>query len=133
MKMSGLFLKNYFLTLIPFVVLDAVWLGLVAPKFYRSQIGFIMAERPNWFAAALFYLLFIAGMVFFVTGREGSISQAVLRGAVFGFICYATYDLTNLATLKGWPILVTVVDMTWGTILGGGTALLAVWLKGFFS
>jgi len=133
MKMTGLFLKNYFFTLIPFVALDAVWLGLVAPKFYRSQIGYIMAERPNWFAAAAFYLLFIAGMVFCVTGREGSISQAVLRGAVFGFICYATYDLTNLATLKGWPILVTVVDMTWGTVLGGGTALLAVWLKGFFS
>lgn len=124
------FLKNYFLTLVPFVAIDALWLGIVAPKFYKSQIGFIMAERPNWFAAALFYLLFIGGMVFFVTGREGSISQAVLRGAVFGFICYATYDLTNLATLKGWPVLVTVVDMTWGTVLGALTALAAVWLKG---
>jgi uncharacterized membrane protein len=127
--MFGGFLKNYFLTLVPFVVIDALWLGIVAPKFYKSQIGFIMAERPNWFAAALFYLLFIGGMVFFVTGRDGSISQAVLRGAVFGLICYATYDLTNLATLKGWPILVTVVDMCWGTILGALTALAAVWLK----
>ena len=124
------FLRTYLLTLVPFVAMDGAWLGLVAPKFYKSQIGYIMAERPNWLAAILFYLLFIGGMVFFVTGREGSISQAVLRGAFFGFICYATYDLTNLATLKDWPVLVTVVDMCWGTFLGAGTAAIAVWLKG---
>ena len=124
------FLRTYLFTLVPFVAMDGAWLGLVAPKFYKSQIGYIMAERPNWLAAVLFYLLFIAGMVFFVTGREGSISQAALRGAFFGFICYATYDLTNLATLKDWPVLVTVVDMCWGTFLGAGTAAIAVWLKG---
>ncbi len=128
--MSTGFLKIYLLTLLPFVAMDGVWLGFVASKFYKSQIGYIMAERPNWLAAVLFYLLFIAGMVFFVTGREGGISQAILRGAFFGFICYATYDLTNLATLKDWPVLVTVVDMCWGTFLGSGTAAIAVWLKG---
>ena len=125
----GEFLKTYLLTLAPFVVIDALWLGLVAPGFYRSQIGFLLAERPNWLAAALFYLLFIAGMVFFVTGREGTVMQAVMRGAFFGLICYATYDLTNLATIKDWPVLVTVVDMCWGTILGAGTGGIAVWLK----
>lgn len=77
----------------------------------------------------MFYLLFIAGMVFFVTGREGTVMQAVMRGAFFGLICYATYDLTNLATIKDWPVLVTVVDMCWGTILGAGTGGIAVWLK----
>ncbi|MBN1333417.1 MAG: DUF2177 family protein [Synergistales bacterium] len=123
-------LKTYLLTLVPFVAIDGVWLGLVAPKFYKSQIGFLLTERPNWFAAAFFYLLFIGGMVFFVTGREGTILQAALRGAFFGLICYATYDLTNLATIKDWPVLVTLVDMCWGTILGAGTGGIAVWLKG---
>ena len=123
-------LKTYLLTLAPFVAIDSVWLGLVAPKFYKSQIGFLLTERPNWTAAVIFYLLFIAGMVFFVTGRDGTIQQAALRGAVFGLMCYATYDLTNLATIKDWPVLVTIVDMCWGTILGSGTGALAIWLKG---
>jgi len=123
-------LKTYLLTLVPFIAIDSVWLGLVAPKFYKSQIGFLLAERPNWTAAIIFYLLFIAGMVFFVTGREGTIQQAALRGAVFGLMCYATYDLTNLATIKDWPVIVTIVDMCWGTILGCGTGALAIWLKG---
>jgi uncharacterized membrane protein len=122
------FIKCYVLTLIPFVVLDALWLGVVAPKFYKSQIGFILAKNPNWIAAVLFYLLYIAGMVVFVTGREGTLLQAAMRGALFGLVCYATYDLTNLATLEGWPIAVTLVDLFWGTILGAITALVAVWL-----
>lgn len=122
------FLKCYLLTLIPFVVLDAFWLGLVAPKFYKSQIGFILAKNPNWTAAVVFYLLYIVGMVVFVTGREGTLQQAAMRGALFGLVCYATYDLTNLATLEGWPIAVTVVDLAWGTFLGAITALAAVWL-----
>lgn len=125
------FFKPYLLTLLPFTLLDALWLGLVATGFYRSQIGFIMAESPNWSAAILFYLLFIAGMVVFVTGpgiRAGDVKQAALRGAFFGLITYATYDLTNLATLEGWPVLMTAVDMAWGTFLGGITAAAAVWL-----
>lgn len=125
------YLKPYLLTLLPFILLDALWLGLVAPAFYRSQIGFIMAESPNWPAAILFYLLFIAGMVVFVTGpaiQAGDLKTAALRGAFFGLVTYATYDLTNLATLEGWPLLVTVVDLAWGTFLGGMTALTATWL-----
>ena len=105
--MNTEFLKTYVLTLIPFVVLDALWLGLVAPSFYKKHIGFIMAKNINWTAALLFYLLFVAGIAFFVTYRESSLQQAALRGAVFGLVCYATYDLTNLATLEGWPITVT--------------------------
>jgi uncharacterized membrane protein len=126
------FLKPYLLTLIPFVVLDALWLGLIAPQFYRAQIGHLMADQVNWPAAILFYTLFIAGMVFFVTGqaiRSGDMRQALVRGAVFGFITYATYDLTNHATLRDWPILMTVVDMAWGTTLGAVTALGATWLS----
>jgi len=130
--MTDGFFKIYMLTLLPFVVIDGIWLGFVAPGFYRSQIGFLLAERPNWLAAVLFYLLFIAGMVYFVTGLDISLSSALIRGAIFGFMCYATYDLTNLATVKGWPVLVTVVDLSWGSILGGGTAALAVFMKGLF-
>lgn len=125
------FIKPYLLTLFPFTLLDALWLGLVAPAFYRSQIGYIMAESPNWLAAVLFYLLFVAGMAVFVTGpgiRAGDVKTAALRGAFFGLVTYATYDLTNLATLEGWPVLMTVVDMAWGTLLGGITAAAAVWL-----
>jgi uncharacterized membrane protein len=126
------FLKAYLLTLLPFVLLDAFWLGLVAPKFYKSQIGFIMAKNPNWTAAVVFYLLYIAGVVVFVTGRGGTPAEAALRGALFGLVCYATYDLTNLATLEGWPVLVTVVDLCWGTFLTAATAFSAVWLGRVF-
>lgn len=113
-------IKPYLLTLVPFVGLDALWLGLIAPQFYRAQIGHLMASQVNWPAAILFYALFIAGMVFFVTGatiRSGDLRQALVRGAFFGFITYATYDLTNLATLKDWPLTVTIVDLIWGTVL----------------
>ncbi len=121
--MRSSFGKAYIFTLIPFLVLDAIWLGLVAPSFYKSQIGHLMADSPNFLAAGIFYLLYVAGMVVFVTGREGTLKETILRGAFFGFIAYATYDLTNLATLQGWPVLVTVVDLIWGTFLSAMTAL----------
>jgi uncharacterized membrane protein len=127
------FFKNYIFTLIPFVIMDALWLGTIAPTFYQSQIGYIMAKNPNWLAAVLFYLLFIAGMVVFVTGREGNIRQTALRGALFGLVTYATYDLTNLATLEGWPVLLTVVDLLWGTFLSATTATAAAWLRTKFN
>lgn len=125
------FLKAYLLTLLPFVALDALWLGLVAPQLYRAQIGHLLAEQVNWPAAILFYALYIAGMVVFVSGpalRSGDLRQAFIRGALFGFITYATYDLTNLATLRDWPVLITIVDLAWGTSLGALTALGATWL-----
>ncbi len=127
---SNMKLKLYFLTLFVFLAIDSLWLGLVAPKFYQAQIGYIMAESPNLLAAGLFYLVFIAGMVVFVVEpgmKEESLWGAVGRGALFGLVTYATYDLTNLATLAGWPILVTVVDLTWGTVLSGAVTLVSVW------
>lgn len=127
------FFKTYLFTLIPFLILDALWLGLVAPAFYKSQIGHLMAANPNLPAAAIFYLLYVAGMVVFVTGREGTLRQTAARGAFFGLLCYATYDLTNLATLQGWPVLVTVVDLVWGTFVSSITSLAAVWLDRRFS
>lgn len=123
--------KLYFITLIAFLAIDSLWLGLVAPSFYQSQIGFIMAESPNLIAAGLFYLLFIFGMVVFIVEpgvREGTLMKAVARGALFGLVTYATYDLTNLATLEGWPILVTIVDLAWGTFLSAAVTLVSVWV-----
>jgi uncharacterized membrane protein len=126
--MVNSFLKKYLYTFIPFLVLDALWLGLVAPSFYKANIGHLMTDTPNFAAAGLFYLLYVAGLVVFVTGREGTLKQAALRGAFFGLLCYATYDLTNLATLKDWPVLVTVVDLVWGTFASTVTSVAAVWL-----
>jgi uncharacterized membrane protein len=125
--MSARWLKTYGLALAVFLALDAVWLGLVARSFYRQQLGFLLAESPNWAAAGVFYLLFIAGLVHFVvTPAAGAPGRAALRGAFFGLVTYATYDLTNLATVAGWPLAVTLVDLAWGAALGAATAGLTV-------
>lgn len=124
-------IKLYLITLITFLAIDSLWLGGIAPSFYRSQIGHLMADEPNFIAAAFFYLIFIFGMVYFVVEpcmRGGrSPKQTALRGAIFGFVTYATYDLTNHATLVNWPVLMTIVDMTWGTVLSSLVALVSVW------
>jgi uncharacterized membrane protein len=114
------YLKLYLISLTAFLAIDMVWLGVIAHSFYQQQIGFIMAPSVNWLAAIIFYLLFVVGILVFVVlpGLEkGSLKTTLLRAALFGLITYATYDLTNFATLKDWPVLVTVVDMMWGTVL----------------
>ena len=116
-----MFIKLYAIALPVFFVIDMVWLGLVAKKFYTSQIGSLMKKDINWSAAITFYLLFIGGLVLFVilpAVQSASWTHALLFGAFFGLITYATYDLTNLATLKNWPLAVTLVDLAWGTSLG---------------
>lgn len=120
MCISMMFLKLYAIALSVFLALDMVWLGVVAKQFYRNQIGFLMKSDVNWGAALLFYCLFIAGLVVLVIVpalQKGSWTHALLLGALFGLVSYATYDLTNLATLKGWPVLVTVVDLMWGAVI----------------
>jgi uncharacterized membrane protein len=115
-----MFIKLYAIALPVFLAVDMVWLGLVAQNFYRNQIGFLMKSEINWAAALTFYLLFIAGLVVFVITpaiEKGSWRHALLYGAFFGLITYATYDLTNFATLKDWPLLVTLVDLAWGATL----------------
>ena len=118
--MMTYYLKLYFATLIAFLAIDMVWLGLVARTFYRNYLGFLMTPTTNWIAAVLFYLLFILGILVFVVvpGLQNNLLKAtLLRAALFGLVTYATYDLTNLATVKNWPVLITVIDMAWGTIL----------------
>jgi uncharacterized membrane protein len=112
----------YLITLAVFFVIDMIWLGVVAKGFYRKHLGSMMSPSVNWKAAMLFYLLFIVGLLIFVIRpalSAGIPLNALLFGALFGLISYATYDLTNLATIKDWPLIVTVVDLIWGTILGG--------------
>lgn len=115
-----MFIKLYFIALPVFFAIDMVWLGLIANDFYKKHIGFLMTKDVNWIAALIFYLLFIAGLVIFVISpaiEKNSLSSALLLGALFGLITYATYDLTNLATIKNWPLIVTGVDLLWGMIL----------------
>src|SRR4030042_1116180 len=121
-------LTKLFLIALPvFFAIDMVWLGLVAKGFYRQQIGSLMRSPVNWVAAVAFYLLFILGLVVFVVAPamdQDSCEHALLYGALFGFIAYATYDLTNLATLRDWPLLVTVVDLAWGAVLAGSVSVI---------
>jgi uncharacterized membrane protein len=125
----------YLITLAVFFVIDMIWLGVIAKGFYRKHLGTMLSPKVNWAAALLFYLVFIVGLLIFVIRpalAQGEPLKALLLGALFGLISYATYDLSNLATLKDWPIIVTVVDLVWGATLGGlvslAGALLGRWL-----
>lgn len=119
-------IKLYLIALPVFFAIDMVWLGLIANNFYKKHIGFLMADEVNWIAALIFYLLFIAGLVVFVISpalQKNSLLTALLLGALFGLITYATYDLTNLATIKNWPLLVTVIDLLWGMTLSASVSI----------
>lgn len=114
----------YLLTIPVFFLIDMLWLGTVATKFYQSQIGFLLGPI-NWMAAITFYLIYIVGIIIFAVHpalEVGSLNKAILFGALFGFFTYATYDLTNLVTLKDWPLTVVIVDILWGTILSASVA-----------
>jgi uncharacterized membrane protein len=122
------YLKLYLIILIVFFAIDMVWLGLVARTFYREHLGFLLAPTPNWIAAISFYLLFILGILVFVVVPgldDDSLRKTLFRAALFGLVTYATYDLTNLATVKDWPVLVTVVDLIWGTVLSVTVSLVS--------
>jgi uncharacterized membrane protein len=111
---------GYFLTALVFFAIDIAWLGLVARDMYNKHIGHLMSGQVNWVAAVIFYLAFIVGILVFVvypSVDKDSILRAVVLGALFGFFTYSTYDLTNLATLKDWPLSVTIVDIAWGMVL----------------
>jgi uncharacterized membrane protein len=120
-----MFIKQFFTALIVFFAIYMIWLVLIAKNFYRKQIGFLMKSEINWIAAIVFYLLFIIGLVTFVISpavEKHSWAHSILFGALFGIITYATYDLTNLATIKGWPVLITIVDLAWGMVLSASVS-----------
>ena len=129
------FVKLFLIALPVFFAIDIVWLVFVAKNFYQKQIGFLMKPDINWIAAITFYLLFIAGLIHFVISpaiARHSWVHALLSGALFGLITYATYDLTNLATMKDWPLLVTLVDLTWGSTLAASVSVITYFIASKF-
>jgi uncharacterized membrane protein len=124
-----IYAKAYACTLIVFFGLDLLWLGVVARGFYTSQLGSLMRENINFVAAGGFYLAYVAGIVFFavypaITGD--SWQRAAINGVFLGLIAYGTYDMTNLATLKDWPLSVSLVDLAWGGVITGVSATLGL-------
>jgi uncharacterized membrane protein len=125
------YLIAYAACAVTMVAIDAVWLGVIALEFYQGTIGHLLAEEPRFGAAALFYVLYIAGIVIFAVRPaldDGRWKRAALLGALYGLFCYMTYDLTNLATLKNFPAIVAVVDVSWGMFISAVTAT-----AGFFA
>ena len=121
-----MFLKLYFISLTVFLAIDTVWLTLIAKNFYAKHIGYLMAKNPNLIAALIFYLIFIAALIFFVITPaldKKMWTHALMAGLFFGLVTYATYDLTNLATIKDWPILVTVIDLIWGMFISAAVSV----------
>jgi uncharacterized membrane protein len=123
----GRLLVVWAIALLIFLALDSVWLGVIASGFYQRELGHLLGAGVNWTAAVLFYAVFVAGVVFFVIGpalESRSALRALSHGALFGLVAYATYDLTNHATMRDWPLIVTVVDLGWGTVLTAAVAYL---------
>ena len=120
-KMSiPFYLKLYFLTVPIFFIIDLIWLGVVAKAFYQKNLNHILSPNVHWPAAIIFYLMYIAGILIFAVLpglAKDSLRHAAMWGALFGFFTYATYDLTNLALLKDWPLKVVIVDILWGVVL----------------
>ena len=130
------YLYLYLLTFVVFLAIDAVWLGVIAKNLYSEKIGHLLAENPNLIAAEIFYLLFVGTVLIFavIPGYEAqSLTKTIMLGALFGMITYATYDLTNLATLRDWPLSVTVIDVIWGTSLSVVTSVAGYYIANFLN
>lgn len=121
-----LYVKAYICALAMFLIMDFLWLGVVAQDFYTSQLGGLMREKTNFLIAALFYVAFVGGIVYFAIVpalAQGSWQTAALNGALLGLLAYGAYDLTNLATLKDWPVAMSLVDMVWGAVVTSSSAV----------
>lgn len=130
MQMSRI-LITYAVSVPVFFAIDMIWLGLIARNFYRKSLEPLLTPNINWTAALTFYFLFLAGILIFalIPGIEKkSLAYTVKMAAVFGFIAYATYDLTNLATLRDWPLMLSIVDMCWGSFLSASTAAITYYI-----
>jgi uncharacterized membrane protein len=122
-----MFLKLYLIALPVFLGIDMVWLTLISKNFYAKQLGYLMTKNPNLIAALIFYLIFIVGLVIFVITPavdKKLWTQALLMGAFFGLVTYGTYDLTNLATIKDWPLIITVIDLLWGMTVSAAVSVI---------
>lgn len=111
---------SYLLTFLVFLIVDMLWLGVIAKGIYQKYLGSFLSDNVNWTAAFIFYFIFVLGISIFAiypSVNKDSVNNAILMGALFGFFTYATYDLTNLATLKGWPLSIVFIDIIWGSVL----------------
>jgi uncharacterized membrane protein len=111
---------SYLLTFIVFLIVDMFWLGIISKNLYQKYLGGFLTDRINWTAALIFYLIYVMGISIFAiypAVNKDSAFNAILMGALFGVFTYATYDLTNLATLKGWPLNIVIIDILWGALL----------------
>lgn len=123
-----LYLKIFIVTFIIFMIIDLIWLGFIAKNIYAKYLKDFLSPNVNWAAAIIFYIIFILGMIFFVINpalEKDCILCAIFVGALYGFITYSTYDLTNLATLKDWPLKITLIDILWGTFLSSSTSTIS--------
>ncbi len=130
------YLAAYAATIAVVAALDLLWLGVIAKSIYQQGIGHLMADRPNFSVAVLFYAVFAAGLMLFAVAPGGAgsdWSKTLIAAALFGFIAYATYDLTNLATLKNWPVGLSVLDMAWGTLLSVASAAAGKFALDYFA
>lgn len=121
-------LVYFVITFIVFMGIDLIWLGFVAKNIYSKYLGYLMAPKVNWLAALVFYVIFIIGVLYFVIAPslvDRDFSQLLIRAMLFGFITYATYDLTNLATVRDWPITITIIDLIWGTTLSTSVSVIS--------
>ncbi|NKI57554.1 DUF2177 family protein [Labrenzia sp. PO1] len=119
------YVTAYIATVLVFLAVDYVWLTQVSTRFYLDRIGHLMMEKPNIAAASVFYLVYVVGIVIFAVApalKADSLVTAIIFGALFGFFTYGTYDVTNYATLREWPVSVVLVDVAWGTVLSAVSA-----------
>lgn len=119
-------ITQYAVAAAAFCLIDFIWLGTVAKQIYADRMGHLLADKPNLPAAVVFYAIFIAGLVYFVIHpavADESWTKALLAGAFFGFVTYATFDLTNLAVLKDYPFSIVPIDMAWGTFLAASVSV----------
>ncbi len=126
-RVSGMttYIGTYIAALVTFTVMDGLWLGVIGKGFYLEYLGYIMTDQVNWVAAAVFYLLYLAGVLHFAVWPSQSVSQAAVQGALLGGLCYATFELTALATLKDWPLGIVFIDIAWGVVLNTVVAAVA--------
>ena len=125
----------YALTFAVFFILDMAWLGFIAKDLYKKYLGGFLSEQVNWTAAFIFYLLFVVGVFIFAilpSVEKNSLTSAIMLGALFGFFTYATYDLTNLATLKSWPLNIVFIDILWGSALTGMVSTAGFYIVKYF-
>ena len=123
------FLLTWLICAIVFLVIDLAWIGGVAKSFYRDKIGHLLADKFRLVPAVLFYVFYVAGVVWFCVWGAESWDAAAISGALFGFFCYATYDMTNYATLRNWPLQMVFVDIAWGTVLSASVAGIGAYLS----